>query len=135
MVGHIPQFQGLQGSSGRDAGTFESGITIKLTGSFETESERMLTHVNRMVPLIWEADKRRSSKDNAEGKGQAMQQKLFIETSVLQKREKLRYKAVVPREPVKRTPRKEPVKWEALEQDAKIGRQKDKVEGPRNPWL
>lgn len=110
-------------------------ITIKLTGSFETDSERMLTHVNRTVHLTWEADKRRSSKDNAEGKGQAMQQKLFIETSVLQKREKLRYKAVVPREAVKRTPRKEPVKWEALEQDAKIGRQKDKVEGPRNPWL
>lgn len=50
---------------------------------------------------------------------------------------KLRYKAVVPREarPGRRTPRKEPVKWEALEQDAKVGRQKDKVEGPRNPWL
>lgn len=72
-------------------------ITVKLTGSFETESERMLTHINRMVHLTWEADKRRSSKDNAEGKGQAMQQKLFIETSVLQKREKLGYKAVRPR--------------------------------------
>lgn len=38
-------------------------ITIKLTGSFETESERMLTHINRTVHLTWEADKRRSSKD------------------------------------------------------------------------
>lgn len=39
-----------------------------------------------------------------------------------------------PERPVKRTPRKERVEWEALE-DAKVGRQKDKVEGPNNPWL
>lgn len=50
-------------------------------------SEKTLC-VDRIVHLTWEADERRSSKDGAEGKGQAMQQKLFIETSVLQKREK-----------------------------------------------
>lgn len=38
-----------------------------------------------------------------------------------------------PERPVKRTPTK--AEWEALEQDATVGRQKDKVKGPRNSWL
>lgn len=48
--------------------------------------------------LTWEVDEgRKILRDNAEGKGEAMQQKPFIETSVLQKHEKPRYKAVVAR--------------------------------------
>lgn len=35
--------------------------------------------------------------------------------------------------PVKRTPKK--AEWEALEQDATVGRQRDKVKGPSNSWL
>lgn len=37
-----------------------------------------------------------------------------------------------PERPVKRTPKK--AEWEALEQDATVGRQRDKVRGPSNSW-
>lgn len=38
-----------------------------------------------------------------------------------------------PERPVKRIPKK--AEWEALEQDAMVGRQRNKVKGPSNSWL
>lgn len=38
-----------------------------------------------------------------------------------------------PGRPVQRTPKK--AEWEALEQNATVGRQRDKVKGPSNSWL
>lgn len=55
---HIQQFQGLQGSSSRDAGKPETGANNYLTGCSKT-AQRKCLHIDRIVHLTWEADEGR----------------------------------------------------------------------------
>lgn len=72
-----------------------------------------------------------------EGRVQAMQLKLFIETSVLQKREKPRYKAAAREacEDNTQERNRKSGKPRSRVLNDKAGRQKGKVEGPSSPRL